>query len=135
MVLTAILTLGNCAIFRPKRCVLQLGCNMPTKLGDDWSNSIELATTINNYSKLNMVAAAILNIDQCAIFRRNRCVLHLIRNIPTKIDKDWFNSEEIVNVFQNPKWRQSLSWLLVTVLFVGILSRYISDLQHSHQIW
>ena len=106
---------------------------MPTKFGEDWSNSNELATV---FSKLNMAAAAIvLDSDQCAIFQHDIRVLHQIRNNLTKIDKDWFNSKEIANVFQNPRWWQSSSWLLVTVLFLAYYMRSTLAVQHTHQSW
>ena len=36
-----------------------------------------------------MATAAILNSDHCAIFLHDRCVLHWIRNMPTKFGEDW----------------------------------------------
>ena len=69
------------------------------------------------FSKIKMAAATIINPDHCAIFQHNRCVLHRIRNIPTKIGEDWSNNEGIVTAFRNSKWRQSPSWVLATALF------------------
>ena len=50
---------------------------MFTKFGEGWSNSEEMATVFRN--------SAILNLDQCATFRHDICILHRIRNILTNL--------------------------------------------------
>ena len=61
----------------------------------------QLAMNWQQFLKFNLAAAFnILNIAHCAVFRHNKCVQHRILNIPTKINKNWFSSEEMATIFE-----------------------------------
>ena len=68
-----------------------------------------------------MASAAILTFGDDALFGHNRCVLHQIRNIPTKIDEEWSNGEKMATVFRNSRCRQPPSWLWLLCYFWHII--------------
>ena len=75
---------------------------MPTKFGDDWFNSEEMAIVSRNSSWRQQLSWIPISMR----FRHDICVLCQIRNIPTKFGEDWFHSKNMVAFIRNPRLRR-----------------------------
>ena len=87
--------------------------NIPTKFGEDWSNSKEMATDFRNLRWRRSPSLILVNMH----FQYCSCVLLQILNIPTKFGEDWSNSKEMATDFRNSSWRRPPSWILLNMHF------------------
>ena len=105
--------------------------NIPTKFGEDWSNSKEMTTDFRNSRRRRPPSwSSVKKHFKCDI-----CVLCQILNVSTKFGEDWSNSKEMATHFRNSTWRRPPSGLSLNVVFLIWQLRSTADSKYSHQIW
>ena len=102
-------------------CVLCQILNIPTKFGEDGSNSKEMATHFRNSRWRRPPSWTLANMR----FRFDSCILCQILNIRIEFGEDWSYSKEIATQFWNSKWRRTQCWILVIMHFY--IYRFISS--------
>ena len=87
-------------------CVLCQILNIPTKFGDDWSKSKDIATDFRNSRWRRPPTWISVNMHLWC----NSYVLCQILNIRTKFGEDWSESKEMATDSRNSRWRRQPSW-------------------------
>ena len=94
-------------------CVLCQIFNIPTKFGEDRSNSNEMATDFRNSRWRPPPSWIAINMH----FWCNSCVLCQILNIRIKFGEVRSTCKEMATNFRNSRWRPPPSWIFVNMHF------------------
>ena len=94
-------------------CVIYQSFNIPTKFGEDRSNSNEKATDFRNLRWWPPPSWFLIFMQ----FWWNSRILCQILNIPTKFGEDWSKNKEMATDFQNSRRQRPPSWILLNMHF------------------
>ena len=131
MAAAAIFKSDPCAHFRLNRCILNRSCrsrNIPTKFGENWSNSKVMAYIFRNSRWWR------LNLGECAFSTWQLCS---IMNLQDSHQLWWTSVQQWRNSDSFSKFKMVVAAILnfSKCAFLDKTVHSISYSQHSHQIW